>query len=392
VLLVSALVPAFALIAPSSHWYQPAIFLALLGIALISYFSMIAIKAATFLDAEFIAVLLALAFLGPLPGLCVWLVAECAFLAFDRRRPEAHLANVSSYGWASLAGALTLAAFGAEPVASGSAPEAYVALVACGVVMLLVNFAITHGLVVFLVDRRPVGATVARDLVRPAPATLLMILLGALTAFLYTEIGVLALALFTVLVVIPQALLPVLLRPRPVCELGHREAVALYARLISHVLKLDKSTRLVLEDASRFVRRHEGDSQPLNELSSSATGHCLDLREAVLFHREHWDGPGGTPGAVGGEMIPLTSRILAVADAWAGLTARRSSALTHAQAVAQLEARAGLHFDPRVIAAVEEIVKSDQLGFSADTAYTPRLYRVRLPRLVLKLRVSEQTT
>src|SRR2546422_200107 len=92
--LIAGLVPAFALIAPPSHWDQPALLLSLLAIALISYVSMVAIKSATFLDAEFIAVLLALAFLGPLPALCVWFVGESAFLALDRHRPEAHLANV----------------------------------------------------------------------------------------------------------------------------------------------------------------------------------------------------------------------------------------------------------------------------------------------------------
>jgi hypothetical protein len=382
-LLIAGLVPAFAIFAPPSMWDQPVLLVSLLAIALISYFAMVAIKAATFLDAEFIAVLLALAFLGPLPALCVWLVGEGAFMALDRRRAEAHLANISSYGWASLAGAFTLEALGTGPVASGWGIRSYAAFVVCGIVMLLVNFTITHGMIVFMVDRRPVRATVARDLVRPAPATGLMILLGVGTAFLYMQIGVLALALFGVLVVIPQTLLPGLLRPRPVAELGHQQAVALYARVISHVLNLDKSTRLVLEDASRFVRRDDGDATP-DELSSAATGHCLDLHEAILFHREHWDGPGGIPGAVGGEMIPLTSRILAVADAWAGLTAGRS-ALSHSQALAQLESRAGLHFDPVVVAAVAKLVKSERLGLSADTAYAPSLYRTRLPRFVMPL-------
>jgi hypothetical protein len=385
VVLVAGLVPVLALFAPPSQWDQPALLLALLAIALISYFSMVAIKAATFLDAEFIAVLLALALLGPLPALCIWLMGECAFLVLDRRRPEAHLANVSSFGWGSLAGALTLEALGTGPVTSASGAQAFAALVACGVVMLLVNFAITHGLIVFLVDRRPVRATIVRDFVRPAPATLLMIVVGAGTAFLYLQIGVLALALFSGLVLIPQVLLPVLLRPRPASELGHQEAVALYARVISHELKLDTSTRLVLEDAARFVRRD--DAGFANELSSAATGHCLDLREAVLSHREHWDGPDGNPGAVGGEMIPLTSRILAVADAWAGLTARGFSTLTHSQALAQLESRAGLHFDPRVVSAVARLVKSERLGLLADTAYAPRLYRVALPRFAMRLGV-----
>jgi hypothetical protein len=249
----------------------------------------------------------------------------------------------------------------------------------------VVNFSVTHGLIVFLVDRRPLRATVARDLVRPAPATLLMIALGVGTALLYTRVGVLALALFAALVAIPQVLLPVLLRPRPVSELAHGKAVALYASAISHVLKLDKATRLVLDDAARFVRRDAADHEPRIELSSDTTAHCLELREAVLYHREYWDAPGGTPGALGGEMIPLTSRILAVADAWAGLTAGGRAGLTHLQALAQLESRAGLHFDPSVVAAVTKLVESEGLGPSADTAYAPRLHRAPLPRFALKL-------
>jgi hypothetical protein len=214
-----------------------------------------------------------------------------------------------------------------------------------------------------------------------------MVLLGAATALLYMQIGVLALALFTLLVAIPQVVLPILLQPRPVSEMGHGEAVSLYVRAISSVLELDGRTRLVLEDASRFMRRRAEGSEP-PELSSAGVGHVLDLREAVLFHREHWDGHGGTPGAVGGEMIPLTSRILAVADAWAGLTADRSPALTHSQALAQLEARAGLHFDPTVVTAVEKIIESERLGLSADAAYAPRLHSVRFPRLQLNLGAS----
>src|SRR2546422_1604294 len=135
VLLIVGLVPVFALFAPPSAWDQPALFLSLLAIALISYCSMVAIKAATFLDAEFIAVLLALAFLGPLPALCVWLAGEGAFLALDRRRSEAHLANISSYAWASLAGAATLEALGTAPVGPEAGVHTYAAPVACGTVI-----------------------------------------------------------------------------------------------------------------------------------------------------------------------------------------------------------------------------------------------------------------
>ena len=93
------LIPAFAL-APPSHWDQPVLLLALGAIVLVSLSGMVAIKQATFLDAEFVAVLLAVAFAGPLPAACVWLAAEAVYFLFDQHRIEAHLANIASYGWA----------------------------------------------------------------------------------------------------------------------------------------------------------------------------------------------------------------------------------------------------------------------------------------------------
>src|SRR5206468_1931650 len=105
-----------------------------------------------------------------------------------------------------------------------------------------------------------------------APATLLMIATGVVTAFLYTRVGVLALALFAALVVIPQVLLPILLRPRPVSALPYPQAVALYAGAIARTLKLDRTTRLVMKDASSFLRKNRiGPAD--GELSRHTTGH-----------------------------------------------------------------------------------------------------------------------
>jgi hypothetical protein len=357
---------------------------ALGAIALVSLFGMVAIKKATFLDAEFVAVVLAVAFLGPLPAALVWLTAEAAYFVLDRHRTVAHLANVASYGWAVLAGAIVLGALGPDRLTATAGPAAYAALAAAALAMLCVNFAITRGIVAVLLDRHSARGIFHAELLGTAPATLLMIATGVVTAFLYTRVGVLALALFAALVVIPQVLLPIVLRPRPVSALPYPQAVALYAGAIARTLKLDRATKLVMKDASSFLRKNRiGPAD--GELSRQTTGHCLDVNETVLYYREHWDGPGGVPGAVGGEMIPLTSRILAVADLWARLTAAGSPGLTHAESLKQLESRAGLHFDPTVVAAVAKIVEAEQLGLRGDAAYEPRLHRIPLPRLVARL-------
>lgn len=381
VLALAALVPAFLFLAPASRWDHAVTLAALGAIALVSYSSMVWMKPVVFLDGEFVAVLLAIAFFGPLPGLSVWLVAELTYFVLDRHRLEAHLANVASYGFGALAGALALNSLGGLPL---SAPLAYAALAVAGVVMLCVNFLVTRGIVAVILDGRSLTGTIREELIRPAPATLTMVAVGVLTAFLYVHVGILALGLFTLVVLVPQTLLPLLMRPRPVRELKPSQAAALYAIAIAQALKLDRGQRLVLEDAATFLR-DDVDALPPATLRLVSVGHSLDVQEAVLYHREHWDGPGGFPGAVGGEMIPLASRILAVAVAWARLTAEGTPRLTHAQALAQIESRAGLHFDPSIVAAAARIVAGERLGLSGDTAYQPRIHRFRLPEAVARL-------
>jgi HD-GYP domain-containing protein (c-di-GMP phosphodiesterase class II) len=84
-------------------------------------------------------------------------------------------------------------------------------------------------------------------------------------------------------------------------------------------------------------------------------------------------------------MIPLPSRVLAVADAWAGLTSLKSPRLTHTQALNQLEQRAGLHFDPSVVLAARVVVQRDFADLGESSAYQPSIRRVRVPAAVQRL-------
>jgi diguanylate cyclase (GGDEF)-like protein/putative nucleotidyltransferase with HDIG domain len=72
----------------------------------------------------------------------------------------------------------------------------------------------------------------------------------------------------------------------------------------------------------------------------------------VLHHHERWDGDG-YPDRLGGEAIPLGSRILFVADAYDAMTTDRvyRSKLTHERAISELERCAGTQFDPDVVTA-----------------------------------------
>jgi HD-GYP domain-containing protein (c-di-GMP phosphodiesterase class II) len=73
-------------------------------------------------------------------------------------------------------------------------------------------------------------------------------------------------------------------------------------------------------------------------------------REFALTHQEKWDG-SGYPQGLKGEQIPVSGRLMAVADVYDALVNRRKykEALPHEQAAAIMAAGRGTHFDPDVL-------------------------------------------
>lgn len=79
----------------------------------------------------------------------------------------------------------------------------------------------------------------------------------------------------------------------------------------------------------------------------------------VKYHHEKWDG-SGYPEGLKGEDIPLSARIMAVADVYDALTSSRSyrSAWTHERAIATIHRDSGSHFDPAVVEAFDAIIEN----------------------------------
>lgn len=74
--------------------------------------------------------------------------------------------------------------------------------------------------------------------------------------------------------------------------------------------------------------------------------------EVALAHHERWDG-SGYPGGLAGEAIPLSGRIVAVADCFDALTMDRvyRPAFSDEQALSMLGEASGHHFDATVVTA-----------------------------------------
>ena len=72
-------------------------------------------------------------------------------------------------------------------------------------------------------------------------------------------------------------------------------------------------------------------------------------KEIAVFHHEKWDGTG-YPIGLEGEAIPLCARIMAIADVFDALTAKRvyKDAMSPEKAIAIIEKDAGTHFDPEL--------------------------------------------
>ena len=101
------------------------------------------------------------------------------------------------------------------------------------------------------------------------------------------------------------------------------------------------------------------------------SGYLNEAKNLAAFHHEKWDG-SGYPTGIQGEEIPLSARVMAVADVFDALVSKRSykKAFTYEQAMKIITDGAGKHFDPLIVDAfvsAEEEVRRIEEDFSKKT-------------------------
>jgi hypothetical protein len=378
--LVVALLPALLWLAPASRWDEPGLLVLLIALAVIADFNEIPLARGVRFDAGLPLALITLAWLGPIPALLVDLVpiAVAGLLRGQRIVRPGNLSNLAAYGWEAVAASTLLAAAGVSSLGFDTLPY----LLAAGVVMCFVNFWVGSGfyLPLYLGMRLE---TLPGMFFGSLPTALAMVVLAAVTVVLWPVLGVLALAVFALIAVLPQSALTFAARTRSVARLDALTATRRYAHALALHLGLSRAERRHLARVAElaFARRDDA-GDPIAYARQTLRDPSRASWEAG--HVGEWWNGGGGPAGLRGPVTPVTSRIVAVADTWSALTAKGGPQLSHAEALVELENASGTRFDPRVVDAARAVVAEERVSVETP-APEPRLHALHLPAQLRRL-------
>jgi putative nucleotidyltransferase with HDIG domain len=366
------------------------------------------------ISGSFIAIVLAMVTLGPVPAALIGL----AGIGFDTLRARSTwprlLTNTCAYATFPLIGGLVFASL--EPMLADSALTRATAVIAVFLATNVLNFLLVAGPMA-VYGSRSLWLDVRQVLLPLLPSQLATGVLTATVDFLYQRHGLTALAAAAVAALLFQHMLRVTMQSvdrageleRRTVELAalqvglvttvlrtlslrdkmtarHSAAVARYARELARELGLDPSaqetihTAGLLHDIGKFafpddillsstrltdeqfeiVKRHpEQGARLVRRLEGFE-----EVAEIIHAHHERVDGRG-YPRRLTVDRIPIGSRIIAVCDTYDVMTARDSyrHPVSPAQAIAELRRVSGSQLDATVVEAFVEMIQRKGIIF-----------------------------
>ena len=339
-LALATLVPAFVFVAPDSHWEPQSLFAILLAYGFISYSAGIPLRAphrgpVTY-DTGFVAALLAVVFLGPLPGALVFAAPEPGRWLSGAKTSRV-AASAASCGWAALAAAFVLQAVGFDSGEALSSAGDYVAITIAGMILITVNFFVGSVLIDVVQEGTSLPVLVRYELIPTLELDVALIVVAVGTA---------------AVILAPRVLAARSVDRARMSSLPRWHATSRYAQAIADELHLDKNAKRVLADAAT----HLGGPAKLTRVDDFHA-----VMSCVLHRHARWDGGEEWSSEQAGDAIPMTSRVLSVADSWSELTAEGTPQLEPAAALDALKGRAGSELDPTVVAAAVRVMDAGTL-------------------------------
>jgi putative nucleotidyltransferase with HDIG domain len=399
----------------SADW-DLALIAILLGFSVFSDLTAIETSSKLKTSGSFLALVLAMVFLGGPPAAAIGVLT--IFAGWIRWRDEPHdlLNNVVTYATFPFVGGLAFHVTTDEAGITASDPSFYVLVFGVFLLALAVNFSMTAAYTCYL-ERSSFMAKVRDALIPLLPSELAAALMAVGVAFIYNEIGLAGVALFGIVLVTFQYLLGALILSQQRAEdleartkqlatfqvgmlsallrtldlrdqmtARHSAAVARYSRAIAQRAGLSRREEelvhiaALLHDIGKFIlpdrilkanvpltdedwmliRRHP---QQGARVVSSLDGYG-PIAEIILAHHERIDGKG-YPRGLEGDEIPELARIISVADTYDVMTARDSyrTPVSSYDAIQELRRVAGEQLDARFVEIFIELLEGDDVSF-----------------------------
>ena len=392
------------------------------------------------LSGEGLALVLAMALLGPAQATAVGLFAGVVWLVTGTRHMR--LLGTAQVGAMALAGALVMRAVG-DALRVGPADVGFcVAILAGFTVVVLLNVVIQFGANRIL-DGEPFWQAVRMTLGPVLPSHLAMVLLASIIVYAESQLGPEALAMMVALfflylyllreLVVSQeradelgrrgeqlaslqvGVLTAMLRTlsmRDAMTARHSAAVARYTREIAKAAGLSEQeqdlahTAGLLHDIGKFILRDhillantKLDDEDWQTIRMHPYQGAKVVREVegygpvadiIWCHHERIDGQG-YPRGLAGDDIPLISRMISIADTYDVMTARDSyrDPVSSNAAIAELRRVSGAQLDGELVEVFIGVLESkgvafrhaDDADFEAELAFEKRVRDYAAPRV-----------
>jgi putative nucleotidyltransferase with HDIG domain len=397
------------------------------------------------ISGSFLAIVLAMALLGPAPAIAIGVLATAVDAVLMPRPWHRTLSNFAVWATFPAAGALLVSLFVPDRTPGSENALAFAGLV-FGTFMAtnLLNFVLVAGSLQAAGEGVSLRGSFRSVFVTVLPSQVATGLLTAGIAFSYQRLGVGAVGLAAVVLFVFQYLLKAgveaydrgeqlqqrtrelaslqmglintvlqTLSMRDAMTARHSAAVARYSREVARLLGLSEReqdlihTAGLFHDIGKFIfpdsiliadRKLTDDEWETVKLHPEQGAKLVrriegygPVADIVISHHERLDGRG-YPYGLSGENIPLGSRILAAADTYDVMTSRDSyrDPVSSEEALAELRRVAGTQLDPLVVETFVEMIErygvafrhTDETDFEKELAFESRVNDYARPKVI----------
>jgi putative nucleotidyltransferase with HDIG domain len=401
--------------APAANW-DLALFGILLGFSTFSDITSIETESKLKISGNFLALVLAMVFLGGAPAALIGVISLLAGWLRFRESWNDLLVNLLTYMTFPLVVGIAFHEVLNETGITGEDPAFYVLVFGAFLAALALNFSMIAAYTCYL-ERSSFIDKVRTALFPLLPSELAAALMAVGITFIYNQIGLAGVALFGIVLIIFQYLLGALLVSQQRAEelerrskqlasfqvgmlsallrtldlrdqmtARHSAAVARYSRAIAKAAGFSRREEelvhiaALLHDIGKFIlpdrilkanvpltdedwmliRRHP---QQGARVVSSLDGYG-PVADIILAHHERIDGKG-YPRGLEGDDIPELARIISVADTYDVMTARDSyrTPTSSYEAIQELRRVAGKQLDARFVEVFVELLEDKDVSF-----------------------------